>query len=55
MRAVTDAQVLRLSLVEFEALAAKDPALGRYLLFDLARLLAERVMDLRGLLRQQGL
>jgi len=55
VRAVTDAQVLRLSLVEFEALAAKDPALGRYLLFDLARLLAERVMDLRGLLRQQGL
>jgi CRP-like cAMP-binding protein len=54
VRAATDAQVLRLGLAEFEVLAAKDPALGRYLLFDLARLLAERVQDLHGLLRQQG-
>ena len=40
--AVTAAEVLRLGLTEFEVLAAKDPALGRYLLFDLARVLAAR-------------
>jgi CRP-like cAMP-binding protein len=40
--AVTVAEVLRLGLTEFEVLAAKDPALGRYLLFDLARVLAAR-------------
>src|SRR3954447_22995462 len=34
--AMTTAKVLRLGLTEFEVLAAKDPALGRYLLFDLA-------------------
>lgn len=49
VRAVTDAEVLRLDLVRFEALAAADAALGRYLLFDLARLLAERAEDLRAL------
>jgi CRP-like cAMP-binding protein len=54
VRAVTDARLLRLGLTEFEALAAKDPALGRYVLFDLARLLAERVRDLRALLGQGG-
>jgi CRP-like cAMP-binding protein len=40
--AVTVAEVFRLGLTEFEVLAAKDPALGRYLLFDLARVLAAR-------------
>jgi CRP/FNR family transcriptional regulator, cyclic AMP receptor protein len=42
VQAVTSAEVLRLGLTEFEVLAAKDPALGRYLLFDLARVLAAR-------------
>jgi CRP-like cAMP-binding protein len=49
--AVTVAEVLRLGLTEFEVLAAKDPALGRYLLFDLARVLAaraDRLLDLAG-------
>jgi CRP-like cAMP-binding protein len=49
VRAETDVLVLRLPLAGFEALAARDPALGRYLLFDLARLLAERAAALRGL------
>jgi CRP/FNR family transcriptional regulator, cyclic AMP receptor protein len=43
VHALTSVHVLRLGLTEFEALAAKDPALGRYLLFDLARVLAARV------------
>lgn len=47
--AVTVAEVLRLGLTEFEVLAAKDPALGRYLLFDLARVLAARADRLAAL------
>jgi CRP/FNR family cyclic AMP-dependent transcriptional regulator len=49
--AVTSAEVLRLGLTEFEVLAAKDPALGRYLLFDLARVLAARADRLLALAR----
>lgn len=49
----TDVQVLRLGLADFEALAAKEPAFGRYLLLDLARVLAERVRDLQALLGQR--
>ena len=51
VRAVTSALVLRLGLTEFEVLAAKDPALGRYLLFDLARVLAGRADRLLALTR----
>jgi CRP-like cAMP-binding protein len=40
--AVTDSVVLRLGLVEFETLAAREPGIGRFLLFDLARVLAAR-------------
>jgi CRP-like cAMP-binding protein len=49
--AMTNAQVLRLGLTEFEVLVAKDPALGRYLLFDLARVLAARADRLQALAR----
>src|SRR5689334_11065823 len=49
--AMTMAKVLRLGLTEFEVLAAKDPALGRYLLFDLARVLAARADRLTALAR----
>jgi CRP-like cAMP-binding protein len=45
--AVTGCEVFRLGLAEFEVLAAKDPALGRYLLFDLARVLAAQADRLR--------
>ncbi|MFD0575697.1 hypothetical protein [Dactylosporangium darangshiense] len=41
--------MLRLSLDRFEVLAGKDPALARRLLFDLARVLALRLADLRRL------
>ncbi|HST85233.1 MAG TPA: cyclic nucleotide-binding domain-containing protein [Kineosporiaceae bacterium] len=51
VQAVTSARVLRLGLTEFEVLAAKDPALGRYLLFDLARVLAARADRLLALAR----
>lgn len=54
VRAVTEAQVLRLGLDDFEALAAKDPALGRFVLFDLARVLSERVGELQALLGRRG-
>lgn len=54
VRAVTEAQVLRLGLDDFEALAAKDPELGRFLLFDLARVLSERVRELQALLGRRG-
>ncbi|GAA4249127.1 hypothetical protein GCM10022255_031830 [Dactylosporangium darangshiense] len=49
VRALDDATVLRLSLDRFEVLAGKDPALARRLLFDLARVLALRLADLRRL------
>ncbi len=49
IRAVTGVEILRLGLADFEALAATDPALGRYLLFDLARLLAERTEALQAM------
>ncbi len=43
VRALTDAQLLRLSFEAFEVLAAKDGALGRSILLDLARVLAYRL------------
>ena len=52
--AVTGVRILRLALVDFEVLAARDPALGRYVLFDLARLLAERTEALRAMVAGPG-
>ena len=49
VRALDEATVLRLTLDRFEILAGKDPALARRLLFDLARVLALRLADLRRL------
>ena len=48
--ALTPVELLHFTLADFEALTAKDPTLGRYVLFDLARLLARRVHDLQVLL-----
>jgi CRP-like cAMP-binding protein len=53
VHAATDTTVLRLSLAGFEVLAGKDPTLARYLLFDLARLLAVRLDRLRRLVARQ--
>jgi CRP/FNR family cyclic AMP-dependent transcriptional regulator len=46
VRAVTDATLLRLTLDQFEALAGKQPAIGRSILFDIGRVLASRLRDL---------
>src|SRR4051812_18124046 len=42
VRAVGEVQVLRLPLAKFEVLAAKDPQLALYMLFDLGRVLASK-------------
>lgn len=43
VRALTDAELARLSLESFDALAASRPALARLILFDLGRILAGRL------------
>ncbi|MGI9080091.1 MAG: Crp/Fnr family transcriptional regulator [Acidimicrobiales bacterium] len=43
VRALTDADLARLSVESFESLAASRPALGRLILFDLGRILAGRL------------
>ena len=47
VRAVTDAELARLSLESFERLAASRPVLGRAILFDLGRILAGRLRALQ--------
>lgn len=49
VRAVGDARLLRLSYEAFEFLAAKEPALGRAMLFDLGRILARRLRAVEAL------
>ena len=44
--AITDGELLRMSVVSFESLAAVNPRLGRMMLFDLARILAGRLRAL---------
>lgn len=44
--AVTDGELLRMSVASFESLAAVNPRLGRMMLFDLARILATRLRAL---------
>lgn len=41
--AITDGELLRLRLESFETLAAREPELGRAILFDLGRILAARL------------
>ena len=43
IRAVTEAELFRLSLEDFEVLAAREPVLGRTILFDLGRILSARL------------
>jgi CRP/FNR family cyclic AMP-dependent transcriptional regulator len=45
VRALTDGEYLRLSYDAFEVLAAREPALARAILFDLGRILANRVRE----------
>ncbi|MGI8550750.1 MAG: Crp/Fnr family transcriptional regulator [Dehalococcoidia bacterium] len=43
VRALTDGELIRLSFESFEVLAAREPALARSLIFDLGRILANRL------------
>lgn len=43
VRALTDGELLRLSYDAFEALAARDPGLGREILLDVGRILSARL------------
>lgn len=49
VRATTDVHALRLSYESFEALAAKEPALGRRILLDIGRVLALRLRDVEAM------
>lgn len=49
VRAVTDVKLLRLSKDAFDVLAAKEPHLGREILFDLGRTLAARIRDVEAM------
>jgi CRP-like cAMP-binding protein len=49
VRAATDARLLRLTYAGFEHLAAKEPALGRAILFDIGRVLAGRLRAVEAL------
>ena len=41
--AITDGELLRLRMESFETLAAREPELGRAILFDLARIVTARL------------
>ena len=49
VRAATDARLLRLGFESFQHLAAKQPALGRAILFDIGRVLAGRLRTVEAL------
>lgn len=52
VRAVSDGEIRRLTLAAFEVLAAKEPALARMVLFDLARILSLRLRQTTGRVRE---
>jgi CRP-like cAMP-binding protein len=54
VRARTDGEIRRLTLLAFEVLAAKEPALARVVLFDLARILSLRLRQMMGRVRALG-
>jgi CRP-like cAMP-binding protein len=51
VRAVSDGEIRSLTLAAFEVLAAKEPALARMILFDLARILSIRLRQTTGRVR----
>jgi CRP-like cAMP-binding protein len=51
VRAVSDGEIRSLTLPAFEVLAAKEPALARMVLFDLARILSLRLRQTTGRVR----
>lgn len=48
VRATTELEVAELGIAEFDALAEEDPRLGREILFDLGRILAQRLRRAQG-------
>jgi CRP-like cAMP-binding protein len=46
LRAVTDGELRRLSFESFEVLAAREPELARAILFDLGRIISQRLRTL---------
>jgi CRP-like cAMP-binding protein len=54
VRARSDGEIRRLTLPAFEVLAAKEPALARVVLFDLARILSLRLRQMMGRVRALG-
>ena len=50
VRSVTDSELLRLNQDTFETFAARDPALARDLIFDLARILSLRLRSSQALM-----
>jgi len=54
VRAVTPAVLAEMSRPEFDALAAASPDLARRLLFDLGRILAQRLRAVQGTVTVAG-
>jgi CRP-like cAMP-binding protein len=54
VRAISDGEIRRLTVPAFEVLAAKEPALARMVLFDLARILSIRLRQTTGRVRALG-
>ena len=54
VRAVSAGEIRSLTLAAFEVLAAKEPALARMVLFDLARILSLRLRQTTGRVRALG-
>jgi CRP-like cAMP-binding protein len=52
VRAVSDGEIRRFTLAQFEVLAAREPALARMVLFDLARILSLRLRQTTGRVRE---
>ncbi|HLH66715.1 MAG TPA: cyclic nucleotide-binding domain-containing protein [Solirubrobacteraceae bacterium] len=52
--ALTDGEVLRLRIESFEALSAREPELGRAILFDLARIVTARLRQTNDIIGLAG-
>ncbi len=52
--AISDGEVLRLRIESFEALSAREPELGRAILFDLARIVTARLRHTNDMIARAG-
>lgn len=53
--AITDGELLRLRMESFEVLSARDPELGRAILFDLARIVTQRLRLASDVIARSGI